>query len=269
MAKKHIKLPSMSRVVAGSTAVLEIPVQPTYHNITFTVTGTALALGHIGKIRVLANGKEVQTFKNLERLIDRNKYYGLSADTVGQFMLHFVDQAYNDLAYKRSPAFGTADLQTFTIEMDLAANAPADINIKAQAFIDTVPQRLGVYSKIGEYYIASSVAGVVENDKLPKAGDVYKAIHLYKADIGNVELYVDQVQVMDVTKALLERAQKNVWPVPRVPQSAKATHVDFVLEGDPGDLLNTKGVTDLRLKMDFATAGACDIVTETFAVWNG
>ncbi|MBL8506372.1 MAG: hypothetical protein JNJ51_08445, partial [Methylobacillus glycogenes] len=129
MAKKHIKLPSVSRVVAGSTAVLEIPIKPTYHNLMFVCTGTALAVAHIGKIRVLANGKEVQTFKNLDRLIDLNKYYGRSADTVNQFMIHFTDNAYNDLAYKRAPAFGTDDLQTFTVEIELAAGAPADITM--------------------------------------------------------------------------------------------------------------------------------------------
>lgn len=267
MAKKHIKLPSVSRVVKGSTAVLEIPIKPTYHNIMFTLTGTALDAAHIGKIRVLANGKEVQTFANLQRLMDLNKYWNRSADTVNQFMIHFTDNGYDQLAYKRAPAFGTNDLQTFTIEMDIAAGAPDDITMKAQAFIDTVPQALGVYTQIRDYGISSAVAGVVENDKLPKSGDVYKAIHIFKSDISNVELLVDGVQVIDATKAILERAQKNVYPVARVPQSAKATHIDFLLEGDAGDLMNTRGVSDLRMKMTFDTVGLASIVTETLAVW--
>lgn len=267
MAKKNIKLPSISRVVPGSTAVLEIPIKPTYHKIMFTLAGTALAVAHIGKIRVLANGKEVQTFANAQRLFDLNAYYGRSADTVNQFMIHFTDNAYDQLAYKRAPAFGTADLQTFTIEIELAAGAPADITMKAQAFIDTVPQKLGVYTQIREYGISSSVTGVVENDKLPKSGDVYKGIHLFKSDISNVELLVDGVQVIDATKPILERAQKNVYPVPRVPQTGKATHIDFLLEADSGDLLNTSGVSDLRLKMTFDTVGLASIVTETLAVW--
>lgn len=266
MAKKLIKLPSISRVTANSTAVLEIPVMPTYHSIIFDLTGTGLTIAQVGQIRVIANGQEVQRFANLQRLIDYNAYYNRSADTVNQFMLHFFDPSYNDLAYKRAPAFGTQNIQTFTVEFDLLG-VPADVTMKAQAWIDTVPQPLGVYTRIREFYIASSVTGIVENSNLPKNGDVYKAVHLFKSDISAVELIVDQVQVMDATKAQLERKQKDVRPVARVPQTAKATHVDFLLEGDPGDLLNTQGVSDLRLKMNFTTVGSCDIVAETLAVW--
>lgn len=262
MAKKTVKLPSMSRVVAGSIALLEVPIKPTYHNIRFVAAGTALAVAHIKRINVVINGNVVQTFKDLQRLIDLNAYYGRSADTVNDFMLHFKRDEFNELAFKRAPAFGTADLSTFTIELELSSSAPSDITLSAEAFIDTVPQPLGVFTRIREVGISSSVTGVVETDKLQK-NQIYQAIHLFKADISKIELEIDQVKVLDSTKANLERLEKSVRPVARVPQTAKATHIDFLLEGDAGDVLNTQGVSDWRLKMTFDTTGAADIVTET------
>jgi len=266
MAKKIYELPSISRVVAGSTAILELPIGPTYHDIVFTLTGTALAVAHIGQVRVLVNGNEIQRYANLQRLFDLNAYYNREGDTVNEFKLAFARDEYNELAFKRAPALGTLGLSTVTIEMDLQAAFPANGTIVARALIDTVPQPLGVFNRIREVGLSSSVTGVVETDKIPKGGAVYQAIHLFKADISRVELEVDGVKVIASTKATLERLQKAVRPVARVPQTAKATHLDFLLEGDAGDLLNTQNVRDIRLRSTFDSVGSCDLVLEQLDV---
>lgn len=266
MAKKIYELPSISRVVAGSTAILELPINPTYHDIVFTLTGTALAVAHVGQIRVLVNGNEIQRYANLQRLMDLNAYYGRATDTVNEFQISFARDEYNDLAYKRAPALGTQGLETVTIEMDLQAAFPANGTIVARALIDTVPQPLGVFNRIREVGLSSSVVGVVETDKIPKGGAVYQAIHCFKADISRIEFEVDGVKVIASTKATLERLQKAIRPVARVPQTAKATHIDFLLEGDAGDLLNTQNVKDIRARLTFDTVGSCDLVLEQLDV---
>lgn len=269
MAKKTLLLPSISRVVAGAVAILEMPINPTYHHIKFTATGTALAVGHIGKIRVIVDGKTVQEFKDLTRLIDINAFHGRQADTVTDFMLHFKDDDFNDLAEKRTMAFGTQGLQTFNIEIELAAGFPADGTLKAHAFIDTVPQPLGVFNRIRETSMNSASSGVVEYDKLIRNGAIYKQIHFFKADISRIELEADSNKVIDATKAVLERQQKSVRPVARVPVSAKATHLDFALEGTGSDLFNTTGMNDLRAKLTFDSAGVVEIVTEQLDYYSG
>lgn len=276
MAKKSIKAPSISRVTPGSTAVLDLPIGPTYESIKFTNTGTALAISHFGKIRVLAEGQELQSYNNLQELIDINAYYGRSADTANEFMIHAVAKEFGDLAYQRTPAWGTQGLATLTIEIDLPVGAPANITMAAQVFIDTVPQPLGTYIRVRNFPYSSPVSGVVEIDKLPRNGEVYKAIHMFKSDITNVLLTVNQNQVIDSSKALLERDQKNVRPVARVPQTAKATHLDFLLDGDPGDMLATSVVrngkqeliNDFRLAMTLGSAGSVSIITECISVWG-
>lgn len=267
MARKTIKLPSMSRVVAGAKATLECIIGPTYKNILFAVTGTGLATSDVGRIDVLLDGKVVQTYSSLQRLLDLNGYYNRSTDTIAEFMLHFFRAEMMDIVYRRAPGIGTQDVQTFHVEMQLAAGAPADIAMTAYAEVDPVSQPLGAFFKVREFPFSSAVAGQVEIDKLPK-GAFYGAIHLFKADISNVEVEADQVKIVDATKSVLERQQKEASPVVRVPVTGSATHLDFMTEGDAAQAIQTDTLQDFRIKMTLDTAGAVDIVTETIDTLN-
>jgi hypothetical protein len=268
MARRTLKLPSISRVSPGATATLEMPIGPTYHNILFSLAGTALLPAHIEEITVFIDGKEIQRYKSLQRLIDINSYYDRGVDTVNEFMLHFFRADMNDLVYRRASGIGTADVQTFHVELKIAATAPADITMQAHQNSNPEPQPLGVFFKLREYPYSSAVAGIVEIDKLPR-GAYYTAVHLFKADVNAVEVVVDNQKQIDATKAVLEREQREATPVKRVPLSASATHIDWLLEGDAQQALQTGLVRDFRIKMDLATAGAVDIVTETLDTLSG
>lgn len=266
--KQIKKLASISRVTPGSTASLELPVGPTYERVIFNVAASSgLDISDIGRINVLIDGKVVQTFKNLQRLTDINSYYKRATDsmsgTVAQFALHFFRAEIDGVTNRRKPGIGTADVQTFHIELEIASGAPASIAMTAYAEIETVAQPLGVFTTIREYPHSSSVSGEVEIDKLIR-GPWYQAIHLFKADISNVIVEADSYKIVEATKGVLERTQKEASPVVRVPVTASATHVDFVLDGDvmlsPFD---TRNLRDFRIKMTLDTSGSTDIVTET------
>lgn len=266
MAKKTIKLPSLSRVVAGSTATLEMPIGPTYKRIFFQLTGTGLDVTDIGRISVLMNGKVKQTFKNLQRLFDLNAFYNRGADAVTDFVLHFERAEMHDLVYRRAPGIGTADLQTMHLEIELVAAAPADITMKAWAEVDPMPQPAGVFFNIREYPTNAAAAGLLEFDKLPRGG-WYAGIHLAKADISAVEIQANQVKIVDATKAVLHRAAKEGSPVKRVPV-AGYTHIDMLLDGDMAQAIKTANLQDFRINMTCDTAGAFDIVAETLDGMN-
>lgn len=273
MARKIVKLPSMSRVVPGSIATLEMPIGPTYRRLIFSVTAASgLDAADIGRINILLNGKVVQTYKNLQRLIDLNGYYKRGADsisaTAAEFAIHFERAELLDAVYRRAPGIGTIDLQTFHIEMEIAAAAPATITIDAHAEVDPMPQPLGVFFKVREYPFASSVSGEVEIDKLPR-GPWYSVVHLFKADITAVEVSANQVKIIDATKSIMERTQKEASPIARAPVTAKATHVDLITDGDLAQSLRTDKLSDFRIKMTLGTSGAVDIVTETLDTLAG
>ena len=273
MARKIIKLPSMSRVVAGSKAVLELPIGPTYRRVFFVAAAAdALDITDFGRIDVLIDGKVVQTYKDATRLKALNDYYGRGADsfaaTAALFAIHFERAELVDLVYRRAPGIGTADVQTFNIEIDIPAGAPADLTMVAYAEVDPTPQRLGVFFKVREYSFSSAVAGTVEIDKLPK-GAWYSVLHLFKADVSEVELEANQAKAIYATKGILERTQKEASPVKRVPQTASATHVDFITDGDLSQSLRTDLLNDFRVRATLDTAGAMDIVAETFDTLQG
>lgn len=265
--KKTVRLPSLSRVVAGSKATLELPLGNTYERIIFSASATAgLAIAHIKRIDVLINGNVVQTYKNLQRLFDLNGYYGREPDTISgtgaQFALHFTRAELLDSLWRKAPGFGTADVQTFHIEIEIDAAAPATLAINSHALIDPVRQPLGAFFRIREFPVSNATAGVLEADKLPK-GAWYSLIHLFKADISNVELIANDVKIVDATKSILERIQKGSSPQKRVPVTGSATHIDLITDGNLLDSLPTANLSDFRIKMTLDTAGAVDIVTET------
>ena len=137
MAKKILRLPSISRVAAGSRAILELPIGPTYKRIVFVGAATSgLLAAHIGRIDVNANAKTIQTFKNYQRVADLNAFYGRSPDTISgtavEFALHFERAELHSLADRRGPGIGTADLATFTVEVELAAGLPASFGSSPQ-----------------------------------------------------------------------------------------------------------------------------------------
>lgn len=268
MARKIVRLPSISRVEAGAQAVLEIPLGPTYHRIFFQAGGTNVAVGNFGMIQMYIDGKEVIRHSNLQRLIDLNSYYNRGADTATDWAMHFFRAEAIDAAYRRAPGVGTQNVQTLNIQIAIDAAAPADLTLTAFAEIDPLPQPLGVFFKVREYPYSTSVAGQMEIDKLPR-GAFYSAIHLFKSDVSAVEVLADQVKIVDATKAVLERAQKEASPVKRVPVTAKATHLDWSLEGDYQQSVKTAAVQDFRIKATLDTVGSMDIVTETIDTLEG
>lgn len=265
--KKIQRLPSLSRVSPGNTATLELPIGPTYERLIFIVTaGAGLDAGDIGRIKLLANGAEIQSYKNLQRLNDLNAYWNREADTMtatrAEFALHLNRGELVDNLWRNAPGIGTADLSTLHLEIDIDGAAPADIKIVAFAQVDPVRQNIGAFFRVREYPASSGVAGLFEADKLPR-GPWYSAIHLFKSDITDIEVMAGDVKVIDGTKAVLERFQKAASPKARVPQTGKATHIDFITDGNLLESLPTANLTDFRVKMTLGTAGAVDIVTET------
>lgn len=267
MAKKIIPAPSLSNVGVGNTAVLNLPTGPTYEKVLVNMTAaSALDVTDIEYIEVIVNGDVKQKF-TLQQLFDLNTFYGRSADsisaTAAEFIIPFFANQFKDLAYAQSVGFGTQGLDSLDIQFKIAAAAPASLAITAAVQIDTVPQPLGAFTAIRSYGKDSSVTGAVDIDSLPKNGAVYQAIHFCKGDISNVKIEANQIVVVDATKSRLERLLKDAWPIHRAPVTARMTSVDFLAYGNPNDVFNTKGVSDLRVKATFDTTGLCNILTET------
>lgn len=266
MTADIIQLPSVSPVAPSSNAVVILPIGPRYMGVNFQCSGTALASSHIGKIEVRMNGVVQMEFKDLDRLILFNAYYGRPTDTVTNWSIYFDRAELVDLVQRRMPGIGTRDLKTLDIKITLTSSFPADGEIKAYAMQDQVEENLGAFVKVREFTIPDpGTTGEVEIDRIPRA-DYCLAMHFFKADVTNVRLKINRngknEEKVDAPKAVLERFQKNASPLARVPQTASATHVDFILEGNLYDALQLEGLSGLRVLPTIGTAGAFDTVVE-------
>lgn len=265
MAKKILRLPSVSRVNAGSTAILELPIGPTYKRIVFScAAASGLSASLINQIRVNVNAKAIQTFKNLQRIIDLNSFYNRGLDIVTgtaiEFCLHFERAELHSLVDRRGPGLGTADLATATVEIDLGA-VPAGFTMLAYAEIDPMPQPLGLFTRIREFPFNAPAAGLVEMDKFPRSG-LYQAIHMQKSDITNVAVEANGNKLIDVSTSALHRIAKEASPIKRQPVTGYA-HLDMATDGDMFQSIKADTLGDFRLQMTCTTAGAFDLVTET------
>jgi hypothetical protein len=268
MANKLIPASSLSNVSVGGVAVLKLDTGPTYNKILLKFSAAALFdVTDIEYIRVVINGTTRIEFASLQDLLDVNAFYNRSADVItatsGEVMLNFFSNQFADLAYGLSTGLGTADLASLNIEIKIAAAAPATIAITADLFIDTTPQPLGAFLAYRSYGVSSSVIGDVQVRDLPKDGAIYTALHLFKSDISNVVIKANQVEIINASKASLERFAKDSWPFKRVPVTARCTHVDFLSYGNANDVFNTLGVTSLQLTAKFDSVGSLRVLAET------
>lgn len=256
------KLTNIQNALAGKTCQIICPVKFTYDEIILAYSGTAVTRAMLKNITVEANGEEIQKFKDGDRLDQYNDYYGRS-DTAGYLTLWFNRREMKTLQDQRITGLGTADLNTLVVKIDIDATAPADFALLATAKLSD-PQPLGLFTRIKTVNYNSAVAGQVDVDKIP-VGPRVLAIHQFKADITNTEVYLDEVKVYEALKTVAEVDQKNYG---RTPQTAVATHIDFGLEGDIAQAMVTaapqanRNTMDLLVKPTLGTSGAVDFLVE-------
>lgn len=250
------KLPSLTNVGAGQTAVLNCPLRLTYDRILLEYSGTSVTRSMMKNIQVKIDGKPVQIYKDAAELQSINDYYG-RADNTGFVSLYFNRPEMDSVGEQRLTGLGTLDVQTLSVEIDIDSGAPGDFALKAHANLSE-PQPLGLLTKVKAFPLSSSVSGEIEIDNIV-TGPRIMAIHLFKSDINNIEVQVDSQIVYEASKSLGEVLQKEHG---RAPVTADCTHVDFMLEGDNAQALITGGVQDFRLRPNLGTSGSVRVVVE-------
>ena len=247
-------MPSLSGVAGGSTAVLNCPLGLTYDSIKFHLSGVTLP--DITNIKVLINGKVIQSFKGALQLGKINKYHKRGHESTGYMTLWFIDPSKLSLQDKRATAIGTSDIKTFSVEFDIDSGVVSPV-ITATA-VQSNPSKLGVIRKVKEFPLSSATAGLIEVDNIPTSNARIQAIHCFKNDVDKVEVEIDSRKAFEATKSLTEALVRDYDKQPQ----ANCTHVDFQLEGDLTQAIVTQGVQDLRLRMTLGTAGQVGIVVE-------
>lgn len=254
-----VKMPSLTNVVAGSTATLNCPIGRSYDRLIFERKG--LTLGQIKNIRVEIDGKPIQEYKDGVQLDEVNAYYKRHTANAnsnnGFFSIWFSRPEMNSLDHQRVTRLGTTGVQTFQVSFDIDAGA-VNPSVVAHA-IQSDASPIGMVTKVKQFVMSTATAGDFEIDSIPK-GPRILAVHFFKSDVMSVEVEQNSRKIRDGSKTLLDFLQResNRAPV------NKKTSVDFTLEADLYHSLETNPqfIKDQRFRLNLETAGEVRVVVE-------
>lgn len=259
--RKFTPLPTFSNVAEGAVATVNCPVGLTYEAIVLAYGGTTFAPANMAKIEVKANGKALWDLSGAQ-LVALNKFYGVE-DSSGFLTLYFARPWMKNIIDQRLTAIGTSDISTLSVHVTISGSTAPELAAHA---IQSAAQPLGLVAKIRTFPRSFAVSGQQEIDSLPRGGARIAAVHLFKADVTGVEIDVNGMRVYDASKTLASEVQTQNG---RVPVTASATHVDFLLDGDIQHALALVGVQDFRIRPTIATSGAVSTVVEYLDGYDG
>lgn len=259
--RKFVPLPTFSNVSEGAVATCNCPIGLTYESIILAYGGTTFTPANMSKIEVKANGKALWDLSGAQ-LVALNKFYGVE-DSAGFLTLNFVRPWMKNIIDARSTAIGTKDLSTLSVHVTISGSTAPELSAHA---VQSAAQPLGLVAKIRNFPRSFSTTGKQEIDSLPRGGARVGAIHLFKSDVTDVEIDVNGMRVYEVSKTLSSEAQTQAG---RVPVTASATHIDFLLDGDLQHALALAGVQDFRIRPTIATVGAVGTLVEYLDGYEG
>lgn len=266
---RTVDLPSVINVVAGATAILNIPMGPTYHDIIFTRGGTSFTNTHIDEIRFIVNGTEKFKCSGVELDALNQQQLG-SAATATLTHLSFDMLGTRSLATKRLTAFRTGPVVrdgkllqqgpgSARIEIDIAAGASAP-TLSARA-------RIGVAQEVSSMIIrrkfteSPSAIGVYQISDIPKVAPI-RQIAFKHSNITEFEILLDQVSI--VKRTIAENDFLSQLTGHRVSQSGYLVFSPGE-EGDGGAVINTANIADFRIKLTMSGADTVDYFVDYVA----
>jgi hypothetical protein len=266
MLRNVRELPSFSAVAAGQTASMSLPVGNVKYAAVWlrykTNANQATIEADIEEIRIKINGK-VQRRYSAAQLNKMLALYGVG------FAAGFIPIIFAE-PWRRTPqgedalGWGTADVATFQIEVDIASGALAP-TLDAWADVVDVEETMGAIIKNRQYTIPVTATGVRNVQELPKTGTAYYALHLFEtaaADISAVEIKTNQRDRFDAPAAL----NTAILATQDITVQSGVFSVVFDRTRRVGDSLSMveggRPVSDFQLDATMAVANNFTIITE-------
>lgn len=263
MGRPVKKMPTPLGVGPGQTAHCQLPLGLTYErlyirlNVDSTPRDVPVANwgDYIDEIRLLVNGDARITITAAD-LVKLNAYYGYPMED-GCLPLFLARPHMRTGDGEDQTAYGTAmGISSFSLEMDLKTGKTFN---KLDVYAQQRPgEPFGPHLRIQRYVHNQGVTGEAEIADIIRGRYAMSALHFTTADIGDVELHVDNRKVMDMDK-VIRKAHNGISG--RTEQ-AGMTHIDLLNENRMY-LAMPMAVTDFRLKADFEATGNFSIYAES------
>lgn len=271
MARRVVTTNSFNGVAAGQTATLDLPVGPVVYHGVRLLYGTSTGGGanqtnmeaEISQVRLKINGKAQRTFTS-EELFDINALHNIAFQT-GLLPIYFSEPWRRSSQGEDSLAWGTADIDTFQVEVDIAAGATSP-TLEARVMIDRLRRPMGPIVKWKRFTQPVSATGIVSNTTLPKSDDYY-SIYCWSANISDVEIKKDQEEVFKLTAGQIDDLLSNhdFTPV------SGLVPIKFDFTKRVADSLKMRHPTgervgELRVDFNMSSAASFTFLTETLGL---
>ncbi|WP_299394630.1 major capsid protein P2 [Pelagibius sp.] len=265
---------SFNAVAPGQKATLELAVGDLVYYDLLIQYGTSTAGGptranmeaEITQVAIKINGK-VQRVFSAAQLFAIQEVNGIQVAD-GFLPIFFAEPWRRSVAGEEVLAWGMSDVDTFTVEIDIAPGA-TNPTLEARATINRVARPLGPIVKWRRFSVDASAVGIRNLTTLPKL-DAYFRMHAFTANIGNVEVTVDQREHWNLADAQARTIYANNGLT--VPASITSVIFDYTQQVSnalpmvSGEGAAAKAVSEFRVDFDITVAGAFTLLTETLGV---
>lgn len=255
-----------SNVVASGTATNQITPGRTLEVSRLKLGGTSLTKAMISMLKYKANGKVILegTGADIDKI---NAYRGVATDAA-YLDLFFADYAMNNELDRMVGAFDTSlGISNITQEVTIAgATAP----VMTQILVESAQQKdkAGVaapyaplISKLLRYPFNISTGGKLPVNVPfgPQSGSIIKRLHvLHGGNMTGATVKEDGLVVHESLRLENEHEQKRFG---RIPQANVYT-IDFVVDGNIRNALDTRSARSLEWLFDFSAADTGTVYVE-------
>ena len=269
LSRRFVEQPSFNAVAAGQTAIVSLPTNGTYFAIKlFYSTGTAGGANQanmeaeITQVRLKLNGVVQRTFTARE-LFDINAFHGKGFET-GVLSIFLAEPWRPEIFGEDGLAWGMGGVQTFTVEVDIAAGA-TNPTLRASAVHSPVTTNTGLIVQWRRFTVQPSAAG--EIDFLPPKVGSYYGTHFDIAGVAvsKAVVKIDQDTIFEGVKADVDSVyddhdfigQADWFSVAPDKLTGRATESLPLTRGDP-----PVPIADFRVTLTAAGAGNIPAVAE-------
>lgn len=250
------ELPSFQAVNGGQTAICNLPLGMTYHQILLryqadegagVVDATeAVFKDDLTEIRLIVDGDTKVQLSGTE-LVGLLEYYGLTIED-GVLPVLFSRPWQRTMEGEDELAYGTADVQTMSLEVDIKAGttSPSLTGFAVKGPNAPLGRHLAI-RRYGQTY--AGAAGEFEISDIPRGPYAQLATHFTTDKVSRVEVEANQRIVYEADTQI---AKAYFAQTARVLQTG-FTHVDFAATNRLGDALPLN-LQDFRYRLTMTGA---------------
>ena len=261
------KLPSFNTVAAGSESSLNVPLGPTYRDISLeykeagAFVDEATIKASIARIQVKVNGRAIIDV-SCKHAIDvfMTKAGNPYSAANGIVRIPFTRRL-KTLVAEEQLALGTKNIESLELVVTLAAGATTP-SLKANAVQTQDSRDIGLVIHVLEFQKSTAVTGVFELANLPKQNGALFAMHLDNANITDVAVKMNNVEAMEGSPAYLH----SVFEANGNEQFNAVTdyvHIEPTFLRRLDDMYPLTNLQDFRIDVDISVAGNVPIIMET------